>query len=139
MVAALYAGFIGTEGPLADVLLIIRVASFAAFGLALASYAAWRWIPLAQNMTFPYLGGRWSGRLHFTGPNGSGNRAVTLDIRHTLLKIELVMDSKESTSRTLVVQAQRDPAVNQDRLYYVYSNERKEGVADAGSRYRGLA
>ena len=49
------------------------------------------------------------------------------------------MDSEESTSFTLVVQADRDPDFDHYKLYYVYLNSRKEGVSGAGNRYRGLA
>lgn len=39
----------------------------------------------------------------------------------------------------MIVQAERDAGINRDRLYYIYLNERKEGVAGAGHSYRGLA
>ncbi|ODA68719.1 hypothetical protein A7A08_00551 [Methyloligella halotolerans] len=139
VVLATYAGMVGSKGLLADTLLIVRVASSAALIITAIAFAAWRWLPFVQRAIFPYLGGRWNGTLYYDGQRGKGRTQVTLRIRHTLLKIELILDSKESTSRTLAVQARRDAGLNQDHLYYVYSNERKEGVLNAGSRYRGLA
>jgi hypothetical protein len=79
------------------------------------------------------------GRIDFQGAGGTGTRQVALTINHSLLKIMLILDSAESTSRTLVAHAERDAGINRDRLYYVYLNERKEGVRGAGERYRGLA
>ncbi|WP_449288606.1 Cap15 family cyclic dinucleotide receptor domain-containing protein [Marinibaculum pumilum] len=102
-------------------------------------YAVWRWVSGVQRWIFPYLGGQWSGSLEFQGPRGTGKREVTLTVRHSLLHIVLILDSAESTSRTLVVHADRDAGINRDRLYYVYLNERKEGTPGAGDSYRGLA
>jgi hypothetical protein len=139
VLAAVYAGIIGTGDAFEDVNWIIRWASFAATCLLTVPYVAWRWIPNLQRFTFPYLGGHWAGELNFHGPKGPGTRQVTLTISHSLLRIVLILDSDESTSRTLVVHAERDVGVSRDRLYYVYMNERKEGVAGGGQRYRGLA
>lgn len=139
VVAAVYAGAIGTGNAFSDVSWVIRWSSVAAMALALGPYMAWRWMSFVQSVIFPYLGGSWSGNLTFNGEKGSGTRDVTLVIRHSFLKVELILDSKESTSRTLVVHAERDAGINRDRLYYVYLNERKEGFPGGGDRYRGLA
>jgi SMODS-associating 2TM, beta-strand rich effector domain len=139
VLAAGYAGLIGTGDTLSDVTRIIRWSSTAALMLMFVPYAAWRWVPRFQRLTFPYLGGEWVGELKFSGSNGTGVRKVTLNIRHSLLRVVLILDSVESTSRTLAVHAERDVGINRDRLYYIYLNERKEGVVGAGERYRGLA
>jgi SMODS-associating 2TM, beta-strand rich effector domain len=62
-----------------------------------------------------------------------------MEIKHTLFDLRLLLDSKQSSSRTLVVQAERDPDFARYRLYYVYLNERRDGFENAGVRYRGLA
>lgn len=139
VLAAVYAGVVGSGDAIADVKWIIRYASLAALALTIVPYAAWRWLPSLQRLTFPYLGGDWTGELVFQGPKGTGTREITLAVSHSLLRIVLVLDSAESTSRTLVVHAERDVGINRDRLYYVYLNERKEGVPGSGERYRGLA
>ena len=94
---------------------------------------------MVQRWIFPYLGGRWSGFVKFQGPQGPEQRDVTLEVKHTLFGLRLILDSAESTSRTLVVQAERDKDFDRYRLYYVYLNERKEGAAGVHNRYRGLA
>jgi SMODS-associating 2TM, beta-strand rich effector domain len=137
--SAMYAGYVGTGDSLTDAIRVIRYSTALAVALPILLYAAWRWIPLLQEVTFPYLGGEWRGRLDFQGARGSGFRDVTLDISHTLFRLKLVLDSAESTSRTLVAHAEHDPELNRRRLYYVYLNERKEGALGAGSRYKGLA
>ena len=139
VLAAVYAGAVGTGDALSDVKWIIRWSSPAALMLVTLPYAAWRWLPSIQRLTFPYLGGVWTGKLTFNSSRGSDTRDVTLTIRHSVSSIVLILDSAESTSRTLVVHAERDTGLNRDRLYYVYLNERKEGVQGAGDRYRGLA
>jgi hypothetical protein len=139
IIASVYAGWVGTDGAVRDARWALRGAGTAATVVIVFAYAAWRWIPPVQQFIFPYLGGQWSGELHFSGPNGSGVRPITLTVDHTLFGIKLILDSAESTSRTLVVHAERDVGVNRNRLYYVYLNERKEGLPGARDRYRGLA
>lgn len=136
---AVYAGVIGTGDALADTKWAIRWMTTAALVLAIVPQLLWRWIPSVQNFIFPYLGGHWRGTIDFEGKNGQGTRDVSLTINHSLIGITLILDSEESTSRTLTAQADRDTGINRDRLYYVYLNERKEGTTGAGDRYRGLA
>jgi hypothetical protein len=50
-------------------------------------------------------------------------------ISHTLFRLKLVLDSTESTSRTLVAHAEHDPELNRRRLYYVYRVKMKERKA----------
>lgn len=139
VLAASYAGFVDAGHALDDAKWVMRWSSVAAMILTAAPYVLWRWLPSLQRCVFPYLGGEWRGELHYEGPRGEGTRAVSLTVRHTLMRIVLILDSDESTSRTLVVHAERDSGIRRDRLYYAYLNERKEGVPGAGARYRGLA
>lgn len=139
VVDAVYRGNLGNGDALADARVVIEHSSAAAFAFLVASLAVWRWIPFLQNFVFPYLGGEWTGVVQYQGNQGNGTRPVTLSVTHTLMGIRLVLDSAESTSRTLVVHAERDAEISRNRLYYVYLNERKEGVAGAGAMYRGLA
>lgn len=100
---------------------------------------AWRWIPPLQRVICPYLGGEWEGTLDYTGDRGSGHRSVKMDIRHSLYRIRIKLDSNESTSNTLATYLERDTGIRRHRLYYIYRNERKEGLVNAGDAYRGLA
>lgn len=102
-------------------------------------FAAWRWIPLLQSAIFPYLGGSWRGFVEFKDNDKEESREVTLEVRHLLTRISMILDSAESSSRTLVVHAEKNKDFDRYRLYYVYLNERKEGTKGAGQRYRGLA
>src|SRR5262249_31067347 len=108
-------------------------------GVIVFSFIAWRWIPPVQRWIFPYLGGRWSGFIQYEDSDGSHRLSVTMDIKHTLFGLRLLLDSRESTSSTLVVHAERNPDFERYRLYYVYLNERKDGFQNAGLRYRGVA
>jgi len=140
LLTAVYAGDLAYGDTLHDMVSIVRFSSLAAGLLIVCSFALWRWIPILQTLTFPYLGGAWSGRLTFAGTRATGSRDdVTLRVFHNLLRIQLVLETSESNSRTLAVHAERDSGLRLNRLYYVYLNERKEGVAGAGDRYRGLA
>ena len=139
VLAAVYAGYLGQGEAVKDVVTLLRWSLSAASGIGIAAVLGWRWIGLLQRHVFPYVGGKWEGHLLFDGPNGTGRRDITLKADHSLFNIRLILDSDESTSRTLVVHAERDRESDRDRLYYVYMNERKEGVPGSGERYRGLA
>lgn len=139
VLAAVSADLVGTGDASNDAKWIIRWLPVAALAITLIPYVTWRWMPSVQRLIFPYLGGEWVGKLNFDGSYGSGVLDVDLTINHSFLKIDLILNSAESTSRTLIVQADRDKGTNCDRLYYVYLNERKEGLKGGGDRYRGLA
>lgn len=136
---AVYADFIGRGDMVADAIMVVRWSSFIVAPLATMGYVAWRWIPLVQQLVFPYLGGKWSGRLCYTNDGQPHFKHVDLDVTHSLLSIKIALHSDESTSRTLAVHAERDTDISRDRIYYVFLNERKEGLPGGGERYRGLA
>lgn len=103
-------------------------------------FAAWRWIPPLQRFIFPYLGGSWTGKIVFDGVNGEEERSVTLHVHHTPVSIKLILESEESLSKTLAVQASKSEDLgDSDKLYYVYLNTRKEGGKKSHRSYRGVA
>jgi hypothetical protein len=139
VLASLYLGWAPQDDWYESAKSIIRWSGSAALAAPIIFYFLWRFIPQFQAKIFPYLGGRWSGQLHFSGVHGEGERHVTLLVNHTLLSLNLVLMTDESLSRTLVVHAEYDQEVLRKRLYYVYLNERKEGITGGAQSYRGLA
>lgn len=136
---AVWAGYVGTENAITSALGVIRYSYVITVAIVIAVAALWRWSASVQNLIFPYLGGEWSGEIEFQTDAGKETRAVTLRITHNIAAISLLLESEESRSRTLVVHADRDKDVRYDRLYYLYRNERREGVLNAGAAYRGTA
>lgn len=139
VLAAAYAGWVATGNAAKDALTVIKWSSSIATAAVVFLYAGWRWLPRVQLIIFPYLGGRWYGTVEFESEGKIEQRPVLLEVKHTLFAITLLLESKESISWTLVVQAARNREFDHYRLYYVYLNERKEGVPEPGARYRGLA
>jgi hypothetical protein len=139
VLAATYTGWIGDGDAVGDATAVIRWSSSLATAVIVLSYAAWRWLKPVQLLIFPYLGGRWSGSVKFQGEKGPECRDVRLEVNHSPFRMKFLLDSTESSSQTLVVHAERDRDFDRYRIYYVYLNERKEGVEGAGDRYRGLA
>lgn len=140
IVMALYAGWIVGDDPTEVMLQVFRWAPPLAVGAIVVTYAAWRWIPPVQLAIFPYLGGVWSGKVCFDNENGeSDSREVKLTAKHTLFRIKLLLESDETRSLTLAVQAEKVDGFDLYQLYYVYLSERKEGIKNAGTKYRGLA
>lgn len=136
---AFYAGLLDPGESAQNAASLVRIVSFITLGLSILVIAAWRWVPAVQRFVFPYLGGEWTGVVKFPEGSGEGRRRVTLEVKHTPLGLKLVLDSDESTSWTLSVQADRNPDFQRYRLFYIYQNERKEGVRGAGEHYRGVA
>ena len=139
VLAATYAGWVGEGDAMSEATAVIRWSSSLATVAIVCLYAAWRWIRPVQLWIFPYLGGRWSGAVRFQGATGLDSRDVRLEVNHSLFGMKFLLDSDESSSRTLVAHAERDSDFDRYRVYYVYLNERKEGVQGAGEVYRGLA
>jgi hypothetical protein len=139
VLAAVYAGWLGGGDAVRDAVLLLRWASIAAVSIITLLFLIWRWIPPVQKLIFPYLGGTWAGYIEFSWKGETQRRRVKLEIKHTLFGLRLLLDSKESTSWTVVVHAERNRDFERYRLYYVYLNERKEGFENGGQRYRGLA
>lgn len=135
----LYAGWARDDTAIAVVSAVIRIAGSLTSSAVVAFLVAWRWSQPLQRILFPYLGGRWRGTLCFGPSDNEQARDVTLEVKHNLVRIVMLLESEESTSKTLVVHAARDPDFDRYRLYYLYLNERREGVPGGGDRYRGLA
>jgi hypothetical protein len=139
VLSAVYVGRIGGGEVARDASLLFGWSSIAAVSIIVFLFGAWRWIPAVQRMIFPYLGGHWSGFIRYE-EHGSAHRLdVTMEIKHTLFGLQMLLDSRQSTSWTLAVHAERNPDFARYRLYYVYLNERKDGFVNSGQRYRGLA
>lgn len=139
LLIAVAAGYIGTENASIFGLAIIRYSYIATLAVVAFVAGLWRWSAHVQALIFPYLGGEWAGEVEFVSSTGRETRPVTLQINHNIAAISLLLKSAESDSRTLSVHAARDRDVQYDRLYYVYRNERREGVLNAGYSYRGTA
>ena len=139
VVLALLVQGIVPYGGWEKLLLDIRWLSLLVISIPIILCAFWRWYSKFRTFIFPYLGGQWTGSIEFQGSHGCGTRNVSLRINHTLFTIKLLLESEESTSRTLSVCANRDPGINRNLLYYVFQNERKEGIPNEKTNYRGLA
>jgi SMODS-associating 2TM, beta-strand rich effector domain len=122
---ASYVWLVGSGDAIRDALFLVRWALLGALLTLALLFVAWRWSAIAQKLIFPYLGGSWAGYVEFAGTEGDERRTVRLEIKHTLLRLRLFLDSKESMSWTVLVHADRRE-FEQYRLYYVYLNERKE-------------
>lgn len=139
IVAAFYIGWLGQGDVLQQAARVIRWSSTLAIAAIVVLHTAWRWLPGVQLTLFPYLGGRWRGVVRFQGQTSLEHREVDLQIKHTLFGLKLLLESEESISWILVVHAEKHPDFAHFRLYYVYLNERKEGIVGASARYRGVA
>lgn len=62
-----------------------------------------------------------------------------MKVNHNLLGIRILLETAESTSWTLSCHAERDKVFGTCNLFYVYTNQRKEGNKGGGTSYRGLA
>jgi hypothetical protein len=139
VLSANYAGWLASGELTQDAIVIARWVRIGCVILIGLFFAVWRWIPPIQRSIFPYLGGRWSGYIQFEEDGGLRRSSASLEVKHTLFGVRLLLDTKESSSSTLAVHAERDSDFDRYRLFYVFVNERKDGFLNAGQRYRGLA
>lgn len=140
ILGAFYIGQMDAGETFESAQLVVRWSSSLSLGAVVLLYAGWRWLPILQRAIFPYLGGYWEGEVRYLDKNNHPcAKPVTMEAKHTLFGIKLLLDSDESTSATLAVHAEKDPDFDRYRLYYVYLNRRKEGVVGGGEVYRGLA
>lgn len=140
IVGAFYVGRMDVNGSFDSARMVVRWASTISLAAVVLLYAGWRWLPMLQFAIFPYLGGCWKGEVRYLDSNQHHcTKPVTMEAKHTLFGIKLLLDSDESTSATLAVHAEKDPDFARYRLFYVYLNRRKEGMAGGGEAYRGLA
>jgi hypothetical protein len=139
VVGAFYVGAVNTAESVRSAQQVLRWASSVSLAATALMLLAWRWVPPVQAAIFPYLGGTWTGEVRYDDNGVPTEKPVTMEVRHNLLGAKLLLDSEESTSVTLAVHADKDPDFDRFRLYYVYLNRRKEGVAGGGDAYRGLA
>jgi len=140
ILGAFYVGQLDARETFRSAQLVVRWASSLSVGALVVLYAGWRWLPMVQSTIFPYLGGRWEGDVRYLDEYQSPcSKPVTMEAKHTLFGIKLLLDSDESTSATLAVHAEKDPDFDRYRLFYVYLNRRKEGTTGGGLVYRGLA
>ena len=140
ILGAFYVGQMDAGETVKSAQTIVRWASSLSLAAVILLYAGWRWLPMLQSAIFPYLGGSWEGEVRYLDKNQHNcAKPVTMEAKHTLFDIKLLLDSDESTSATLAVHAEKDPDFDRYRLFYVYLNRRKEGVVGGGQVYRGLA
>lgn len=126
--------------PIDILLVLLKWISVFSASLTALLVVSWRWSKKIQQMVFPYLGGEWQGEIIFNGTAGEETRNVTLHVKHTPFSLKLNLESVESVSRTLAVQASKSPDLqDDDKLYYVYLNTRKEGGVKTHRSYRGVA
>src|SRR5437899_7234878 len=60
--------------------------------------------------------GHWSGFIEYEEKKASHRVDVTMEIKHTLFGVRMLLDSQQSSSRTLTVQAERDPRSEERRV-----------------------
>jgi hypothetical protein len=140
IITAFYVGQLHADETFRSAQIVVRWASSLSLGVTVLLYAGWRWMPIIQSAIFPYLGGNWEGEVRYLdATHRACSKPVKMEAKHTLFGVKLLLESDESTSATLAVHAEKDPDFDRYRLFYVYLNRRKEGVAGAGDAYRGLA
>lgn len=131
--------FAPADGIIGAQLTALRWAPIVPVVFLFVLYWGWRLIQPLQAMTFPYLGGDWTGALNYETHDGrSGERSARLVVRHGFFGLQMRLLTDESASRTLAVATVRDPAFGDFRLYYVFEVTRISGVG-ADKVYRGTA
>lgn len=139
VLVATTAGWLGSGSLLQQTVIVLRWLGTVDFAIVMLIFVGWRYVPFAQRYIFPYLGGTWTGTIHYQRDGAARQKQATLQIHQSLLRVRLLLETDESESHTLIVYPQRDADFQRFRLYYVYENRTKEGQEQRRPSYRGIA
>lgn len=99
----------------------------------------WRWVPKLGTWIYPDLNGKWVVDINWHWGDTSGRKKAKAQIKQTLLKISIELQSNESESVTLLVVPHKDVNSSRPGLYYLYRNEPSRGAAQTQKSHLGAA
>ena len=129
---------------LAEQLSLVFTAS-TVLNVVLALAVSWGWrrlwwcFPRLNEFFFPDLEGTWEVDIHWQWDDRQGDVRAQAEIRQTLLRLSISLESPRSVSRTLSVVPKRDPESGLPELHYLYSAEPTQGYEDDNPPHKGAA
>ena len=106
------------------------------------AFERWLWnLSIFQGwlVPFPSLAGRWHGTIKYNWNNVDNSKDINLTIRQTLLRIQIIIETDESISRSICGSFDIEKMRGRQHLIYSYLNEPKAMVRDKSQIHYGTA
>lgn len=106
------------------------------------TFERWLWkLPIFQGwlVPFPSLAGEWQGTINYNWNNTDNSKDINLTIRQTFLRIQIIIETDESMSRSICGSFDIERMRGRQHLIYSYLNEPKAMVRDRSQIHYGTA
>lgn len=99
----------------------------------------WRWIPALNDLLFPDWNGTWDVEIHWQWEGKQGTVAAEAEIKQSLLKLSIGLQSERSDSETLSVVPRKHSESARPHLHYLYDAKPTAGYQDDNPAHTGAA
>ena len=99
----------------------------------------WRCIPALNDYLFPDWNGTWEVAIHWQWEGQSGTVQAEAEIKQSLLKVSISLQSQRSYSETLSVVPKKHPESARPHLHYLYEAKPTAGYQDDNPAHTGAA
>ena len=106
------------------------------------AFERWLWkLPIFQRwlVPFPSLAGEWQGTISYNWNNTDNSKDINLTIRQTFLRIQIIIETDESKSRSICGSFDIEKMRGRQHLIYSYLNEPNATVRDRSQIQYGTA
>ena len=106
------------------------------------AFERWLWkLPIFQRwlVPFPSLAGEWQGTISYNWNNTDKSKDINLTIRQTFLRIQIIIETDESKSRSICGSFDIEKMRGRQHLIYSYLNEPNATVRDRSQIHYGTA
>ena len=110
-----------------------------AFVFKYAWRSLWRCMPALNDLLFPDWNGTWDVEIHWQWGPKNGTVKAEAEIRQSLLKLSINLQSDRSDSETLSVVPKKHPESARPHLHYLYEATPTAGYEDDNPSHIGAA
>ena len=98
----------------------------------------WRWFPALNDHLFPDWNGTWDVEIHWQWEGRAGTVSAQAEVKQSLLKLSINLQSERSDSETLSV-PKKHPESARPHLHYLYEARPTQGYQDDNPAHMGAA
>lgn len=99
----------------------------------------WRKIPALNDLLFPDWNGTWDVQIHWQRGEMAGTVQAEAQIKQSLLKLSITLQSKQAESETLSVVPKKHPESGRPHLHYLYEAKPRAGCQNDNPAHIGAA
>ncbi len=106
------------------------------------AFEKWLWkLSIFQGwlVPFPSLAGKWQGTINYSWNDKENNKDIHLTIHQTFLRIQIIIETDESKSRSICGSFDIEKMRGRQHLIYSYLNEPNATVRDRSQIHYGTA